>query len=249
MPTTIGDWYTNDKLVTSGSWGRPIDNHDGVCLATYFDPPGSYYKTTRGKGTFTDDSAMYNGTDNSANGGGNYTGHADPAQAITNFVAGVVDAANRYGEESTTRYATKVIPQFAAAMPAGKIVLGYEGGTDWQTTVGGNQNGHVLTAGDALFATAVINSPQWATAQVDFFDAVSKIPNCFMPSIYVWINPRWGYCWPDSYATISGKPTEGAALTVNSPVWIAMGRETRHCRINSRNLGNLKRMSSAERIS
>ena len=119
---------------------------------------------------------MYiSGTDNSANGGGNYIGHANQSGAITNFVSRVVDATNKYGEESTTRYATKIMPQFAAAMPAGKVVLSYEGGTDWQTAAGGNQAGHVLTAEDAFFSTAVINSPQWATAQVDFFNAVSRI--------------------------------------------------------------------------
>lgn len=64
-PTFTGDWYTNDPLVVTGSWGRPIDNCQGICLATYFDPPGNYHNTTSGTGTFTDDSAMFNGTDNS----------------------------------------------------------------------------------------------------------------------------------------------------------------------------------------
>lgn len=302
-PIFIGDWYTNDTLVTAGSWGRPIDNHDGVCPATYFDPPDVYYGVLIGKGSFVDDSAMYNGTDNSSasiswtatisgttmtvtgtpsssvragqqftgagvssgtqiiadafsgggsftgqggagtyglsksstvgspttmsNIGGNYTGAANQSQAITNFVAQVVDAGNIYSGETTTRYGTVVIPQFASQMPAGKVVVSYEGGTDWQTQAGNSQGGHVLTAGDSTFSIAVINSPQWATAQVNFFNVVGAISGSFMPSIYIWVGAagteRWSYCTPDTYATISGTPTEGAALTVNSPVWIAMG--------------------------
>ncbi|HEY6020167.1 MAG TPA: hypothetical protein VIY48_09780, partial [Candidatus Paceibacterota bacterium] len=221
-------WYTNDVLVTGGGWGRPIDNHDGVCPATYFDPPDIYYQTTAGTGTFTDDSAMFNGLDNSGNGGGNYTGAANPTQAITNFVAKVVDAGNVFGSESTTRYATVLMPQFASTIPPGKFVINYEGGTDWQTQAGNvTGGGHTLTAGDSAFSIAVINSSQWATAQTNFFNAVNAISGCFMPSIYIHVGAtgteRWAYCNPDTYATIAGTPTEGAALTVNSPVWIAMG--------------------------
>ena len=74
---------------------------------------------------------------------------------------------------------------------------------------------------------AVINSSQWATAQVNFFNAYNGPSKCFMPALDMWIqgaigNQRWDYCTPDSYATIAGTPTEGAALTDNSPVWIAM---------------------------
>jgi len=53
----------------------------------------------------------------------------------------------------------------------------------------------------------------------NFFNSVSAIPKSFMSSIYIWINGRWAYCAPDTYAG----GVEGAALTVNSPVWIAMG--------------------------
>lgn len=233
-PNYIGDWYTNDSLVVSGGWGTPISNHDGVCAAAYFDPPDAYCGTSTGTGTFTDDSAMYNGTDNSGNGGGNYTGAANPTQAITNFVAQVVDVGS-INNQSITRYATEVWPQEAGALPAGKVLLGYEGGADWQVTVGANQGGHTLTANDELFARAALDSPQWATAQVGFFNTVSAVPNSAMPSVFISIgggtvaapSQRWAYCAPDSYATISGTPTEGAALTVNSPVWIAMGNRNR----------------------
>ena len=168
---------------------------------------------------------MFNGTNNSGNGGGNYTGTPTLYRRSRISLPWLSMQPTNIKEESTTRYATKVMPQFAAAMPAGKIVLGYEGGTDWQTSAGGNQNGHVLTEDDALFANAVLNSPQWATAQVDFFNAVSKISNCFMPSIYIWIQgaggKRWAYCTPDSYAVSGGVRKEGQAL-LNNPAWVAM---------------------------
>jgi len=57
--------YSSDALVTGGSWGTPISNHDAFHTACYFSPPSSYFSTVTGAGTFTDDSAMYNGTDNS----------------------------------------------------------------------------------------------------------------------------------------------------------------------------------------
>lgn len=228
-PINVGDWYTNDTLVTAGSWGKPIDNHQGVCPAIYIDLPDSYYSTTTGTGTFTDDSAMFNGTNNSGNGGGNYTGAANPSQALTNFV--------NQTAASIASWAATIIPQYSSTLAAqapGKVVVNYEGLQDWQTQTGKVTNGgHTLTAGDSLFSIAAINSSQWATAVVNFFNALNAITNCFMPSQYIWIgsedivslNPdqRWANCAPDSYATITGTPTEGAALTVNSPVWIAMG--------------------------
>jgi len=218
-PAKTGDWYTNDAEVVRGGWGKPIDNHDGVTVATYFEPPDSYYSARRGTGTFTDDSAMFNGADNSGNGGGNYRGIANEAQAITNFVTQVINTRRDGGSpsQSITQWATVLMPQFASIMPSGKIVINYEGGTDWNAT--------------DTFSMAVINSPQWASAQVDFFDAIARLPNCFMPSIYIWVqgagSQRWAYCTPDTYALISGAPMEGAALTTNSPVWIAMGNRNR----------------------
>lgn len=64
-PIFTGDWYTNDTLTVSKGWGTPLSNHDGVNPACYVAPAASYYSTAAGTGTFTDDSAMYNGVDNS----------------------------------------------------------------------------------------------------------------------------------------------------------------------------------------
>lgn len=297
-PIFTGDWYTNDTLVTSGSWGRPIDNCDGVCLATYFDPPVNYHNTTSGTGTFTDDSAMYNGVDNSgtlsftggtggvssvtltttafasqhpvlnqpivgtgisnpttiigisgstpnftltlsqaatvsngttikspSNSGGNYIGAANQSQALTNYVAAVVDVGST-SNESPTRYATFIMPQVSAALPTGKVALGYEGGTDWRTTAGQATDSHIITTGDSLFTIAANNSSQWATAQVNFFTAYAGISKCFMPAIYQWIqsvvgDQQWSYCTPDSFALSGSVPTEGQALLNNAP-WVAM---------------------------
>ena len=300
-PIFGGDWYTNDVLVTGGSWGRPIDNHDGICAATYFDQVGGY-NIGVGAGSFSDDSAMYNGTDNSGasisfsatisgttmtvtgtvtggalaqyqsfsgagvtagtkiigngfttsgftgtggagtyqlnqsstvaspvtmtNVGVNYSGAANQSQAITNFVAAVVDAGNIYaGAQSTTGYIS-VISGFASTLPAGKVVLGYEGGTDWQTVAGSiapgeGPNNHIVTSADSLFLFGVVNSAQWGTAQANFFTAYKAIPKSFMPAIYIWIAPRWGYCNPDSYALSGGVPTEGQAL-LNNGAWVDM---------------------------
>lgn len=83
-PIFAGDWYINDTLVTSGSWGTPISNHDGVAPASYFDPVSGYYNAF-GVGSFSDDSAMYNGTDNS--GTLSMTGGTPSALSAT-FTAG-----------------------------------------------------------------------------------------------------------------------------------------------------------------
>lgn len=235
VPKARGDYYTNDTVVVSGSWGMPISNLDGIAPATYFDPPDTYYATVTGTGTFRDDSAMYNGTDNSANGGGNYTGAANPTQAITNFVAKVQAVGDGTGQ-SIDIWKNTWLPNYSTTLPSGKVIVNYEGGADWQAQSGAKQpystiggSGYVLTAGDAAFSIGVLDSSQWATAQSGAFNAFNGIAKCCMPALYTWIGAgtpsapaqRWAYCAPDTYASISGTPTEGAALTVNSPGWIA----------------------------
>jgi len=178
--------------------------------------------------------------------GGNYIGAANQSQALTNFVNSVVDPAGVFlgvGKgETCNNYAITIIPAMSASLAAnapGKVALSYEGGTDWPTQSGylAPANGYRLTYADAIMSIAAINSSQWATAQTNFFNTVAGFSNVFMPSIYTWIGSnieisfsdpapipqqRWCYTSPDSYANISGTPTEGAGLTVNSPVWIAM---------------------------
>lgn len=219
-PIFYGDWYTNDTLVTAGSWARPIDNHDGVAPAMYIDPPGPYVTATSAP-SFTTDSALY------------ALGGANQATAIANFVAAIVDAGGTYGAQQTTTYwAGTLLPQYASALPSGKIVVNYEGGPDWASLTGHNliddsTHIHVITSADSTFLQAVAVSSALGTAFVNFFNAANAIPKCYMPALYLWIgspagNYRWCYAAPDSYATIAGTPTEGAALTVNSGPAIAM---------------------------
>lgn len=232
IPNQVGDWYTNDSTVTGGSWETPVSNHDGCCPATYFDPPDSYYDTISGTGTFTDDVAMYNGTNNTSNGGGNYTGAANTTQAVTNFVNQVINTTS--GSQSITQWATVLMPVFSSKMAAaGKVVVNYEGGTDWAASLGGTQtaNTNITTQAQLNLVIAAINSSQWATAQVGFFNTIaSTLSNCFMPSIYTWIGneennsgtislaQRWAYTAPDTYG---GTTTEGQGL-LNNPTWVAM---------------------------
>jgi len=41
----IGDWYTNDTLVTGGGWARRSAIMMGFAEHHYFDPPDAYYST------------------------------------------------------------------------------------------------------------------------------------------------------------------------------------------------------------
>ena len=61
----VGYYYTTDSTVVSESWGTPISNVDAICIAAYLNASGTYWSTSSGTGTLTDDSARYNGTDNS----------------------------------------------------------------------------------------------------------------------------------------------------------------------------------------
>jgi hypothetical protein len=229
-PGGPGYAYTTDAYVIANGYGMPMNNHDAFAIATYFDPPNAYYSTKKGRGTFTDDSAMFNGTDNSSNGGGNYSGHADQSQAIANFVAKCVTPAP--AEQSTYSYVdlngTGLLRKFADTVRAlGKTVIGYEGGTDWETAAGGRQgiagSEHVLTAADAAFSVAVINSPQWAAAQIDYFNRAARVPGAAMPSVYNHIGygtHRWSYKYPNAYSgTVEGLS--------DNPTWVAMGNRNR----------------------
>lgn len=227
----LGNWYTTDTLVTSGSWGTPISNHEAFATASYFTTQDSYYTTTTGTGTFTDDVAMYNGTNNTGNGGGNYSGAANPTQAVTNFVNHVKSDTGS-GNQSIDQYAGTLRPAYAAALPVGVPSIEYEGGADWQVRAGncGTQCNTLLgaiTTNQSNLLRAALNSTQWGTAQTGYFNTVAAISNAAMPSVYLSVagtstpppgDQRWGYASPDSYA--SG--TEGQAL-LNNGAWVAMG--------------------------
>jgi hypothetical protein len=216
-PGAQGNYYTTDSLVTGGSFGTPISNHDVFCTATYFDAADSYYTGT-GTGSFPDDAAMYNGT-------APYVGLANPTQAITNFVAKVKtntsgQAIDNYLDDSLVGFTAT----YAAAMRTlGKWFLNYEGGADWHTASGSNiRDIHTVTAGEAELLLAALNSTQWRDAQVGYFNRAALVAGCAMQSIYIYIgatgNQRWSYCMPDAFG---GTTTEGQGL-LNNPTWVGM---------------------------
>jgi hypothetical protein len=227
----LGNWYTTDTLVTTGSWGAPISNHEAFATASYFYPQDSYWTTTTGTGTFTDDVAMYNGTDNSGNSGGNYSGAANPTQAITNFVNHAKTDTGS-GNQSIDTYSGTLRPAYASALPLGTPSIEYEGGANWQVRAGScGTNCQTLlgpiTTPQANLLRAALNSSQWGTAQAGYFNTVAAISNTAMSAVYLMVNgtdvpppgdQRWSYASPDSYA--SG--TEGQAL-LNNGAWVAMG--------------------------
>lgn len=313
IASSPGYSYTTDPFVVSGGYGRPIDRHDTMSVATYMDPEGIYTGTTSGgaasaqrvdfngtanvllynaspavgqkvifsgslptgftagpvyfvksvvgssspvtvqfsatnggaaitpgagaisglisytgQGTFQDDNAMYNGLDNTSGNGGNYTGAANPTQAIANFVASTVTGIG--GNQSAYKFCNLsgqgIIPDFAAALLSlGKPIINYEGGADWAETIssGGdlstwlNGGYQITTTGQQTFLRAVYKSQQWGQAQVDFFNRVAAVPNTGHQSIYFRIGfennqQRWAYCTPDTYAQVGGVWTEGAGL-------------------------------------
>lgn len=226
IPTITGDFYTNDTLVTTGGWGTPISNLHGMVSAPYLDPASSYTGTSSGTGTFTDDSAMFNGVNNSSNGGGNYTGAANQSQAITNFVASI-----KSGPDGSDHFLSTQLTQFSSFMtPIGKMVAQYEGGNNWEAKLNGNLGGHTLTQADNTFSIAVINSSQYGALQTNFFNSFCAISSqCFMPSMYTWIgagtssNPvqRWAQTSPDAYGATG---IEGGGLTaISGNVWNSLG--------------------------
>jgi hypothetical protein len=215
-PGHVGNYYTTDPLVTGGGWGTPMSNHDGICIAPYIDVPGTYMSPGTGTGTFTDDSAMYAGT----------SPYSSPnqAQAITNFVAQA--SINITNLLALVGPGTNTFATVMQGVSPPKVVVNYEGGADWLTRAGNTYEGHLITAADQIFLQAILDSSQWSTAQLGFFTSFAAITGCFLPAIYIHISTtitdqQWAYCTPDSYATISGTPTEGAALTVNNAFWVA----------------------------
>jgi hypothetical protein len=238
--------YLTDTLVTSGSWGTPISNHDAMNHGQYFDAAVSngqgYMGPGKGTGTFWDDAAMYNGQDNTANGGGNYSGAADQTQAMTNFVNQIVTGV---GTQSTNDYTNPSSPtagrdhSFASAMAGfGKASIHYEGAQDWRCVpysveARNDWDSIQLTTAQANFKRAVINSSQWATALVNYFNATQLVTNSYLPAAYYITNnrdgsgavldQRWAFSTPDTYGQ-SG--TEGGGLAAN-PAWVAMGNRNR----------------------
>lgn len=230
--TGSGTNYFSDAWNTWQGGLTPINQHDACNPATYFDPTSTYTNTTIGTGTFIDDSAMFNGADNSGNGGGNYTGAANPTQAIANFVANSVTqgATGSFGGQTIANYCSQsnpsagLIAQYATQMALiNRFVIQYEGGTDWNTAVGSGIGSHTITSGDNLFLEAVLQSQAWATAQAQFFNNCATLASVGPSTIFNYLSvsasaPRWAYMWPDTY---SGG-VEGGAFTA-SPMWTTLG--------------------------
>lgn len=218
--------YFSDAWNTWQGGLTPMSFHDCCNWGSYFDPSTTYTNTTTGTGTFTDDSAMFNGTDNSGNGGGNYTGAANPTQAITNFVANQTSSTG----QTIKSYCDHANPtagiagQFDTLMSGyGKRAIGYEGGTDWQCAVGVGIGSHTITTNDSLFLCAVNQSSQWAAAQAGFFNDVATLSVSGLMPIFTYqintpLNLRWCYISPDTY---SGG-VEGAAFSA-SPMLSGLG--------------------------
>lgn len=176
-----------------------------------------YMHYATGTGTFTDDSAMYNGTNNTGNGGGNYTGVANTAQAITNFVAQV----NTGGDSQSVARFKAIVPTYSAAFaPIGVYSIGYEGMGEWQVFPGETYGGHLITSNDNLFLIAAQGSASWSTVAQSWLTSYRSNSFAVMPPFYVGVECRWGFtsvnnghsiggtCSPDTY---SGG-VEGAAF-------------------------------------
>lgn len=226
--------YFTDSWNTWQGGLTPISQHDACNPATYFDPPAAYTNTASGTGTFTDDSAMYNGTDNSGNSGGNYTGAANQTQAIANFCNKIATTGVGGTDQTISLYCSQsnpsagLIAQFATQMAAiGKYVIQYEGGANWQTQTGQSVNSHTITSGDNLFLMGVLQSQAWADAEAQFMTNCSTLASSGPCAIYTFLSssstaPRWAYMWTDTY---SGG-VEGASFT-NSPMWVTLGARNR----------------------
>lgn len=171
-----------------------------------------YMNYTAGTGTFTDDSALYSGTNNTVNGGGNYVGVANPTQAVANFVAQVSSGDD---SQSTAAFKALAISYSAAFAPLGKYSIGYEGGAEWQVQPNDVYGGHTLTANDSTFMLAAQGSSAWSTAFQSWLTSFKANSLSVMPPLYVMVENRWGYTTVNNGAadpdTYSGG-VEGGAL-------------------------------------
>lgn len=151
-----------------------------------------YMLYATGTRTFTDDSAMFNGSDNSGNGGGNYTGAANQAQAIANLNYMLSTAT---GDSQSVPMYTALAGTYSTRLsPLGVYSIEYEGGYEINPALGANYGGHIMTANDQAFVLAWQASADWSSTLQAFFTAYRALPMSVMPaSLYVMISPQWGY--------------------------------------------------------
>jgi hypothetical protein len=206
-----GPFYDGDVLNTWHT--RPMDNHDGFCIAPYLDP-GEPYLDATGPGSWQDDVEMYNGT-------GAHAGSPNPTQALANFAQNVWHDA---GVGASADAAVSVTAQIAAGITP-MILCNYEGGPDWPTIIGSNLTGAkgITTTDQQTFMLATYQSSQYATVQTSAITQFCANPNFRNPSFLTWIgrpkeNTRWCYTAPDPYGNTF---VEGDGLR-NNPTWAAM---------------------------
>jgi len=151
-----------------------------------------YMGYTVGTSTFTDDSALYNGTNNSGNGGGNYTGVANPTQAIANLNYMLSTATG--DSQSVPLYTAFATTYSSRLAPLGVYSMQYEGGYEINPAVNASYGGHTMTAADQAFVLAWQASANWSNTLQAFFTAYRALPLSVMPaSLYVMISAQWGY--------------------------------------------------------
>jgi hypothetical protein len=229
-PGTAGYFYATDSIVVANRWGAPLTELDAWAIAPYIYL-GASYETGSGFNTFTDDSAMYNGTDNSANGGGNYNDAANPARAIKNLVNALSVSTRGSPGPGIADWIT-IHRQYLSYMPSGKYLLNYEGNFDTSVVTGRTMDGgHVITARDHVFLTAALTSSNWGAALSNFMTRLCSLSQQFgLPAAYLSVgfgvsganDMRWSFAAPDSYAG----GTEGQAL-LNNGSWVALANRNR----------------------
>src|SRR5262249_31336178 len=158
---------SSDSGVTLTIYPPPIAWHFAGGGANYIDPASTYFSTRTGTGTFTDDTAIYNGANNSSNGGGNYTGAGNPTQAVANFVAQMVGTSsgncNSIPSAQTLATYSLLMSCYAATFSAwGVYTFNYEGNWDVQTQIGATQSGLKLTSANQNLLLAAQASTVWS---------------------------------------------------------------------------------------
>lgn len=163
------------------------------------------------------------------NGGGNYIGAVNQANALSNFANQVATGSTGGSSQSTTFYKSLATSYSNALAPIGKWGLQYEGQQDWDTTAGDALSsatggvGRLISWADAGFLLAAQGNSAWSTVTRDFQSSYRANAFMAMPSWYIMRQQRWGWTsvngrdtQPDDYAG----GIEGGAF---NPTWIDNG--------------------------
>jgi hypothetical protein len=171
-----GSVYFNSDLLNT--WRtEPISHFDYFAWAAYFYNPDDGSTSASSLGAATK-AWLAAGTNTTAQ-----------ETAFAAYVAGIVGAGS---DETTSRYAQTLLPNYANTMSAkGKKTIMYEGG--WDHGVSG------YTADQNAFLAACKRSSSWAKALRNFHDAFNAIPAAECPAEYVMVGDRWGHTPTDQY--------------------------------------------------